>query len=376
MTPERIRLAYCIDRLDVGGSELNAVRTAESLDPGRFDLRVFHLKADGPLYDRYRALRIPMTHVSISNLYSPATQLKTLELARALRGWGAHVLQTHDVYTNILAIPVSRLVSRSRIVASRRWWDYSPRPLLPVLNRSSYRFAHKVLANSESVGRMLEEEESVPRSKIFVSHNFLDDHYFNTPPAAAVAAKRALWNVPSGAFLAGIVARLVPVKQQETLLRALALLDESYHAVLVGDGPERRGLEQAAANLGLARRVHFAGELREGENLHGYFDVSVLCSSSEGSPNSIIEALAVARPVIATPVGGVVDLIRDGETGLLTPVGKPDRLASALRALRHDEALGARLGSAGLAVAKSRHRRQPVIEHLSSFYESLATVAR
>lgn len=372
----RLRLAYCIDTLGVGGSELNAVRTAEALDPARFELRVFHLKTEGPLYERYRALGVPMTHVSISSLYSPSTQLKALELARTLHRWGAHVLQTHDVYTNIFAVPFSRLASGSRVVASRRWWDYSPRPLLPALNRMSYRFAHKVLVNSESVGRMLEEKESVPRGKLYVARNFLDDHYFRMPPAAAVLARRARWNVPAGAFLAGVVARLVPVKQHETLLRALALLDDSYHAVLVGDGQERRNLEQLATDLGLTNRVHFAGELREAENLHAYFDASVLCSSSEGSPNSIIEALAATRPVVATPVGGVGDLIRDGETGLLSPVGRPDLLAHALQALRHNEALRARLGSAGLALAESRHRRQPVIEGLSSFYESLAGGAR
>jgi glycosyltransferase involved in cell wall biosynthesis len=116
--------------------------------------------------------------------------------------------------------------------------------------------------------------------------------------------------------------------------------------------------------------VHFAGEVVSRDNLHAHFDISVLCSQSEGFPNTIIEAMAVARPVVSTPVGGVVDVVQDGVTGLLAADAMS--FAAALRRLCDDAPLRDRLGATGKALVSSRYRCARVIENLSSLYESLA----
>lgn len=368
----RIRIAYCIDTFEIGGTELNAVRTAEALDPERFELCVAHLQADGPLLARYENLGIRMVHFPIPNLYSPQTVRLGLRFAGLLRDWGADVVHTHDIYTNTFAVPWARLFGKGAVLASRRWWNVAPRPGLLALNRWSYRLAHRVLANSARVAGLLASEEGVPQAKIAEIPNFLEESAFAPVDAALRMAQRRAWGVPDDAFAIGIVARLAPVKNHPLLLRALEQLDARFHLVLVGDGPSRSELGQLARQLDIEHRVHFAGEVISPLNLHQFFDASVLCSLNEGFPNSVIEALAAARPVVATAVGGIPDVVVDGVTGLLTPLADPAPLAGALRTLEADLRLRTRLGETGRETVRSKFHEEVVIEKLSALYETLA----
>jgi glycosyltransferase involved in cell wall biosynthesis len=152
----------------------------------------------------------------------------------------------------------------------------------------------------------------------------------------------------------------------------MALLPAEIRLVLVGDGPSRNGLQQAAAALGVLDRVHFVGELVTPVNLHQFFDVSILCSLSEGFPNSIIEAMAAARPVIATPVGGVLDVVEEGVTGLLRPCDDPTAMAEAITRLRFDPAFRGELGEAGRSFVSRRYGQDQVIGMLMTIYESMS----
>jgi glycosyltransferase involved in cell wall biosynthesis len=368
----RVRVAYCIDSFGLGGTELNAVRTAEALDRSKFELLVMHLHEDGPLRARYEALGVGLLHFPISNLYSLATAAQGMKLASKIRELEAVVVHTHDLYTNIFATPWARLFTRSKVLASRRWLYEAPRPGLVALNRASYKLAHKVLANSSRVVELLARDENVPVSKIIEIPNFVSDQAFFAADDCERLAKRRSWGVPPDAFLVGTVARLTPVKNHELLLRAAALLAPSIHVLLIGDGPERPELIKLANTLGIQSRVHFAGTVMPTENLHRVLDVSILCSRSEGSPNAVIEALAAARPVIATPVGGVTDIIKHGDNGLLVTVDDVQLLATTISKLYGDRSLMERLGSAGQAHVRSRFHERIAIEKLSSTYLELA----
>ena len=190
--------------------------------------------------------------------------------------------------------------------------------------------------------------------------------------SAQRVAQRRAWGLPEGAFAIGIVARLAPVKNHGLLLRALAQLDARFHLVDVGDGPSRAELEELARRLAIESRVHFVGEVVSPRNLHQYLDVSVLCSLSEGFPNSLIEAMAAARAVVATPVGGVTDAVTHGVTGILVPVDDLTALVDALRMLEADSLLCTRLGEAGREAVRMKFRQEPVIEKLTALYEMLA----
>jgi len=368
-----IRVGYCIDSFDIGGTELNAVRTVEALDRRSFEVTVFHLRETGPLRARYEALGLQLVHLPIGPLYSPRTAAQGVRFLRLLRREGIEVAHTHDLYTNIFAAPWARLAG-CRVIASRRWLDSSPRAGLVPLNRWSYRCAHRVVANSSLGVKLLIDKEHVPAARVLELPNFLEERAFNHVPVEVRSARRRSWDVPQGAFVIGTVARLAPVKNHALVLRALQRLDEDVHLVLIGEGPSRRALEELARKLHVDRRVHFTGQLVETENLHQFFDVSVLCSRSEGFPNTVLEALAAGCPVVATPVGGVPEVIIERQTGLLVPIDQPDALAASVEELRRDAGLRERLCEAGPACVRSRYHQTVVIAQLEALYQKLARI--
>jgi glycosyltransferase involved in cell wall biosynthesis len=368
------RIGYCIDSFDVGGTELNAIRTLEALDRQRFQVTVFHFHETGPLRARYESLGVELQHLRIGPLYAPRTAVQGLRFLRLLRRKRIQLVHTHDVYTNIFAALWARL-GGCQFIASRRWLDEVPRRGMPLLNRWSYRLAHRVLANSALTARLLVDKEGLPAARVIELPNFLEEGAFRPVPAEVRSARLRSWGVPPDAFVIGTVARLAPVKNQAMLLRALARLGDQHHLVLIGEGSSRAALEELARTLHVDSRVHFTGELLEPTNLHQFFDVSVLCSRSEGFPNSVIEALAAGCPVVATPVGGVPEVIVHRLTGLLVPVDAVDALAASLEELRGDAGLRGRLSEAGLACVRIKYHQSVVVAQLEALYQDLAREA-
>ena len=202
--------------------------------------------------------------------------------------------------------------------------------------------------------------------------NFLSENAYETADEMQCADQRRAWGLSDESFAIGIVARLSSVKNHVLLFNALAQLEAKFHLIVIGNGPLRADLEALAGKLQIGSRVHFAGEILSPHNLHRFFDVSVLCSLSEGFPNAVIEAMAAARPVVATPVGGVTDVLKHDVTGLLVPVDSAAALADALRKLEADPSMRARLGEAGRKTVRMNFGQKTVIEELSELYRSLA----
>jgi glycosyltransferase involved in cell wall biosynthesis len=325
---------------------------------------------------RYEDAGIPVHPFPMSSLLGPRAVQQALRLIQLFRSERTDVVHSHDAYTSVFATICARVAGVRGVIASRRSW-HSPHLQGRIMraNRLAYRFAHRVVGNSPSVSRLVETEGGVPASRIVTIPNFLDPQSFE--PLEGDVRRRLLdeIGVPPGSFVVGIVARLSAVKDHTSLLRAIATLTPTIpelHCVLVGDGPERARIEALSRELGIADRIHLAGERPQLPNLHGLFDVSVLCSTSEAFPNSVLEAMAAARPVVATNVGGTPDAVRDGKTGLLVPPADPSRLADAVRRLHEDPSLRADLGSAGCAAARSCYSASAVIAQVEALYTELA----
>jgi L-malate glycosyltransferase len=370
----RIRLVYCLDNMDVGGTELNAVRTAERLDPDRFEIKVVCFRDEGPLRARYEAAGISVLTLRLRHLYDARAVRLGLQLRRFLRTERIDIVHSHDMYSNPFVTPWARAARTPVVIASRRWWQTLPSTKLRVANSLAFRMAHCVLANSPTVAESVRTVERIPRQRVSVIPNFVDDAAFEAPTPNEVRTLRREWQLPNDAVVVGCVARLVPVKNHTQLLDAVAQLcaqDIAVHAVIVGDGPTRSLLEAKARALRIEHLVHFAGERLDAINFHQLFDISVLCSLSEGFPNSIVEAMAAGRPVVATAVGGNADAVRDGETGYLVPVGNAGALAVAIGRLARDVSLRERFGSAGRTAARASFHRSAVVPALEALYERL-----
>jgi glycosyltransferase involved in cell wall biosynthesis len=176
------------------------------------------------------------------------------------------------------------------------------------------------------------------------------------------------------AFVVGWVGRMTAVKRTDDLVRTLEkLVDRGVDArlLLVGDGPDHDRLERYAHELGVAKRCLFLGYQDDVARFYNAIDVLLLPSVNEGTPVSVIEALAAARPAVATRVGGVPDVVRDGVDGFLVDVGDAEALAERLAELAADPERRARMGAAGRERVLERYAVERLVDDVDRLYRSL-----
>jgi len=171
------------------------------------------------------------------------------------------------------------------------------------------------------------------------------------------------------------LARLSPQKGIDTLVTAAGLVPEAKFLV-VGDGPERTALEAQAESLGISSRVSFLGHRRDVPALLASADVFALPSLFEGLPLSVLEAMAAAKPVVASRIGGTDEAVVDGVTGILVPPSDPAALAQAIRTVLADPQLAARMGGAGRARVHEAFTAQAMARGVEAVYDELLALPR
>jgi glycosyltransferase involved in cell wall biosynthesis len=172
-----------------------------------------------------------------------------------------------------------------------------------------------------------------------------------------------------------IVARLDRLKGHDVLLRALALLQEKeipFNTLIVGDGPEGDSLTRQASELRLGPdRVRFLGYRNDITDLLAASDLFLLPSRTEGLPLSVLEAMAQRLPVIATPVGGIPEVVQEQRHGLFVPVDRPDALADAVAQIAKDQDLRREWGQSAYREVQAHHSFQTMVERYDTLYQSL-----
>lgn len=370
----RIRVVHVLDNLNTGGTELNAVRTAERLDRDKFDVRFLCIQSRGPLRARLDAAGIPVDEISITSLMSASAIRRVREIARMVKDTEIDIVHAHDPYANALAVPAVRLAGRGAVIASHRWWRDVHRPRVRVANRLSYRFADRVLANSPAIGELVVSHEGVPRRRLVVVPNFVDESAFTPLAERRVVALRQQVGLKPGEIAVGIVANLYPVKNHAMLIRAAARLAGDWplvRMVLVGEGQEREQLSKLAQDLGIADRVLMPGRLSHEPGMAGVFDITTLTSREEGFPNWVVESMAAGRAVVATRVGGVPDAVVEGETGKLVEPDDDEALAVALDQVLRSDDLRRSMGEAGARRARSLYHVDTIMKSIESLYNEL-----
>jgi len=231
----------------------------------------------------------------------------------------------------------------------------------------------RLLAVSESVKRELERYGIAPPGRITLLPLGLDLDRFLGCEARAGEFRREL-GVEPGQPLVGIVARLVPIKRHEVFIAASALLAARIpdaRFVVIGDGERRAELEALARRQGLGERVKFLGWRQDLDRIYADLDIVMLTSANEGSPVSLIEAMAAARPVVATVVGGVPDLVEPGVNGLLTRAGDPSAMAEAVATLVADPERRRAMGKAGRKRVRDAYGVDRLVSDVDRLYTDL-----
>lgn len=289
--------------------------------------------------------------------FSPAAALRLRRLIRHRRVAAVYALDHQNaVVATALAASMARVPRRFMAVHTTGLWG--GRPSLPFGVRAVLPHYSRIVAVAEAQARYLAEREGVPGERICVIPNGVDIERF-TPSPERSARGRALaaeLTGSAGGPLLGVVAALRPEKGHRVLLEALPALRRRYPGLsvaFVGEGAERAALEARAGELELTGAVHFLGARDDIADLLAAFDVVVLPSLPEVEtlPLALIEAMAAGRPVVATPVGSVGELIEDGAGGFLVPPGDAAALTAALDRLLADDGLRAAFAAKGLATA-------------------------
>jgi len=349
------RILYVIGTLDLGGSEGQLVELATGLDRARFAPAVCCLSRGGPHQARLEAAGIRVVVIPFPAPRSAAAFVRSApcfaRLVALIRSVRPEVVHGFLFWGYVLGAFAARLAGVPVVVASRRslagFKSRPPYRQLRGLERLANRLTDTVVANSEAVRAETLATEGLAAEKVVVIHNGVDAARYETVPDASL--RRTLGVTPAARVVV-VVANLIAYKGHagflEAWTRVVARVPAAM-ALLVGDGPLRAQLEARAAALGLGPSVRFLGARRDVPAVLALADVVVHPSLEEGFSNAILEAMAAARPVVASAVGGVPEAVVHEVTGLLTPPGDAEALAAAVVSLLGDPGRSAKLGAAG-----------------------------
>jgi glycosyltransferase involved in cell wall biosynthesis len=349
-TTTRLPVMFVITSMPVGGAETLLVNLIRRMDRSRFAPELCCLKSLGPLGE-VMAREIPTFNNLLSNKWDIGVLGRLTRLLKERRTAAVITVGAGDkMFWGRLAARRAGVPVVISAIHSTGWPDAIGR-----LNRMLTPWTDAFIGVAAPHGRYLIDEEGFPAHKVRVIPNGVDVDKFN--PSVDGSHVRTELGLSATTPVAGIVAALRPEKDHATLLRAMAIVHRSVpdaHLLIVGDGPERPVLEVLSRDLSLDRAVHFLGTRSDIPQLLAAMDVFVLTSRMEASPVSILEAMAIGKPVIAPRVGSIPDSVAHGQTGFLTDPGNVEEVASRLVELFLHPDGAAAMGKAGRALVERR----------------------
>jgi glycosyltransferase involved in cell wall biosynthesis len=381
----RIKILRVIARLNIGGPAIHVVNLNAGLDPARFEqLLVTGTESSGEGsmldYALSRGVEPFIIPEMINEFNLKPKDLKALtKLWRLIRYERPHIVHTHTARAGLLGRLAASLAGVPIIVHTYHGHVlhgyFSPvrTRLMRAMERTLARRTDQIITVSERVKGELVSYSVAPPTKITVIPLGFDLKPFLSCQQQCGQFRHEL-GVADGARLVSIIGRIFPIKNHRLFLDAAAQVasqELSAHFVIVGDGVLRPEMEQHARELGIADRVVFTGWRRDLPRIYADTDILVVSSNNEGTTVSAIEAMAAGRPVIATQVGGLPDLIDHGQTGLLVPPGDRDGLATAMLSLLREPETACRMGQSARAMVQERSTVERLITDIEKLYDQL-----
>ena len=331
-----------------------------------YDARVASLSKGDAVAGELRTAGCPVLELEVGRrpLRALASVYDTIRRERPA------LLHTFLFHANLLGRVGGRLAGVPFIVASERSVEPRKAAWRVEVDRLTWRLADVWTANAEAVADVLVAREGLARDRIAVIPTGVDTVRFSPRPDGGF---RAQLNVGDDALLLS-VARLDRLKGHRTLLEGFSYVTKRHPRavlVLVGDGAERPALEALAASLRLTARVRFTGGLADVRPALAAADVFVLSSDAEGMPGSVLEAMAMGLPVVATDVGGTAEALAGGAAGVLVPPGNPQALAEAVASLLDAPDRCRALGARGRTLVMERYAVDHIVDETDALYRRL-----
>ncbi len=340
------RVLHVIDSLHLGGAQEVVLNLATCGNGKRFSHEVATMHGRGVYWDRMAALGIPLHSLSPHKLFP----WYALSLPALLLKGRFDILHCHLVASNIFAKPVGRLCGVPVILNHDHTNDdYRANDLLRLrLDALSNRLATHIIAVSDSCRGFLIEREGVPPEKITLIQNAIDLHRFTFARGSRAGARKNL-GLPENVPVVAGVGRLNPQKNFSLFIRiASRVLKRHPGAVflLAGEGPEEGLLRSLARESGLGESLRFCGYVPDTRQVYLAADLLLMPSLFEGLPMTLLEAMAMRVPVVASRLDGIAEVVEDGQDGFLVPSGDEERFCNQVCRLLEDPALSAAFGTA------------------------------
>lgn len=384
---EPIRILRVIARLNMGGPAIHVSNLAAGLEPRGYETTLVAgslARGEDSMAFLAERLDIPVRTIpELQREVSPIDDARSVrrmrEIIRELR---PHILHTHTAKAGAIARAAALVSGAARPAilvhtfhghVLKGYFDPVRTAFFKKVERSLARVTDALVAVSPEVRDELVAAGIAPREKFSVIRLGIPLEE-RLGDATADLDYRRLYGISESAFVVGWVGRMTDVKDTDAVLEIVgAARDRGLEAVLVmvGDGPDRVRLEQLAHDIGIARSTFFVGYQPEVAGYYRLFDAFLLPSVNEGTPVSAIEALASGTPVVATRVGGVPDVVRDGEDGFLFEPGDTDDAAERLALLASDATLRSALGASGRERVLRRYSVSRLVEDVDRLYRSL-----
>ena len=318
-----------------GGPEKTILLGTARTDPARYAITVCYIRdeRDRVFHIDDRAQNLPVSYIEVRERHSFDWQVWP-RLKALVRQHQIHIVHAHDYKTDLLAWGLARRTGVIAMATAHGWTGHSTRERLVYYPGDRWVLSHlsHVVAVSSDIRNRLIDAGASP-ARVTVVLNAIDAAAFRRDRTKEADARQR-FGLPPSAFVIGAVGRLEPQKDFHLLIRAFAALAGGMpdaRLVIAGDGSLRSALQTEIDRHGLASHCHLLGHVDDVALLHHTFDLFVQSSVYEGTPNAVLEAMALESPIVATDAGGTAELARDGREGLIVPAENEAALITALR---------------------------------------------
>ncbi len=360
------RVAFVIPTLDQSGAERQLSLLACGLPRNEVQTHVFALNRGGHYEKILQNAGIPVKVLHKNSRFDISAAIR---LKSALRNLQPDIVQSFLFSANTLVRLPGIAPPNAKLIVSERCVDSWKAPWQLWLDKRLARRAHRLTANSSSVAEFY-RSLGVPAERICVIPNGTAVE----PATQSRKSARAALGLRDSAFVIGFAGRLAPQKRLHDLIWAFQLLHqvcEDSQLVFIGQGPEEQRLRKLLAGFDCSSKVVFAGHREDAGQLLPALDAFVLPSEFEGMSNSLMEAMAAGIPCAASNIDANRELIRDGETGALFPVGSGPEIARCLLRMQRNPEHTAKLTEQAAQFIRNQLSPQQMISRHLELYRSL-----
>jgi len=366
-----------------GGTRTHLLHLLGGLDPKRFRVSLIASRRRNPDFSRdiaaLRAAGVRTIDIPMGRRIAPWRDAIALaKLVAALRELQPDVVHTHASKAGILGRAAAWLCGIRRVVHTPHVYYFEgkaglSRRVFQLVERIAQPLASKVVLLSPAQRALASAELGAPARRTVVAPNGVDTVHFS--PRGRRAEARRRFGLPPDAVVIGAISRFRPQKACDFLLRALAEVFAEIpdaRCLLIGDGPLRDDLMALGGRLGVRDHVVWKDFVSDPRDAYEAMDVFAMSSVYEGMPYTILEAMSMSLPVVATRIPGCAALVRHGVTGLLAEPGDPAELARALVQVLRDPKRGRAMGAAGRRRVEDRYTLDRFIARMQALYETEA----